>query len=427
MTAHGNAAGGSRRLTELPNGVRVISDAMESVESVSLGAWFSVGTRNEEAHVNGVAHFLEHMAFKGTKRRGATEIAEAIEAVGGHLNAYTSREQTAYYAKVLKEDTGLVVEILADILQNSTFDDVELARERAVILQEIGQASDTPDDAVFDRFQEAAYPDQALGWPVLGRADVVTEMPRSAIVDFIAQHYGARQLVFSAAGKVDHDKLVADVEAGFGNLAPRPDAPVAAARYTGGESRVERDLEQAHLVLGFPGVNFHDPDFYAQQVYSTILGGGMSSRLFQEVRERRGLAYSIYSFTAAYHDAGLIGIYAGTGEQNVPELVPVVCAALSGFADSDLDAEVRKARTQLKSGLLMSREGTSNRCEQMAQHLLVFGHVVEVAEMVDRIDSIDVEAVRRIARRTVGSPPTIAAIGPLSRLEPYDTLLRRLS
>ena len=419
-------AGTGLVFTELANGIRIVSDPMSTVESVSLGAWFGVGARNEAPQVNGVAHFLEHMAFKGTKRRGPRDIAEEIEAVGGHLNAYTSREQTAYYAKVLKNDVGLAVDILGDILQNSTFEEAELARERTVILQEIGQAADTPDDIIFDLFQEVAYPNQALGRPVLGRAEVVGEMSRDAIVDFIGSNYGGDRMIFAAAGNVDHDTLVASVEAGFGGLPKRQLAAVEPARYAGGELREERDLEQVHLILGFPGVNFHDPDFHAQQVFSVLLGGGMSSRLFQEIREKRGLVYSIYSFTSAYHDDGLLGIYAGTGEDQVAELVPVVCEELAKLTDADLEAEVIRSRTQMKSGLLMSRETTSNRCEQIAQHMLVYGRVMPVDEIVAKVDAVDADAVRRVARRLLEGKPTLTAIGPLSKLESYDTICGRL-
>lgn len=420
-------AGTGLARTRLDNGIQIISDPMSTVESVSLGAWFGVGARNEAPEVNGVAHFLEHMAFKGTERRGPSDIAEEIEAVGGHLNAYTSREQTAYYAKVLKQDVGLAVDILGDILQNSTFQEEEISRERTVILQEIGQAADTPDDIIFDLFQETAYPDQALGRPVLGRAEVVKEMPRDAIVDFVGANYGGGQMIFSAAGNVDHDALVESVEAGFGGLPIRIPNAVHPARYAGGECREERDLEQVHLVLGFPGVNFHDPDFHAQQVFSMLLGGGMSSRLFQEIREKRGLVYSIYSFTSAYQDTGLLGVYAGTGEDQVAELVPVVCDELTKITDADLEAEVIRSRTQLKSGLLMSRETTSSRCEQVAQHMLVYGRVMPVDEIVANVDAVDADAVRRVARRLLETKPTLTAVGPLSRLESYDSIRGRLN
>ena len=313
------------RITTLDSGLRVATETMASVQTASVGVWIDVGARYETPEVNGVAHMLEHMAFKGTERRSARAIAEAIENVGGHLNAYTSREHTAYYARVMADDLPLAAELLADILQHSIFDESELARERTVILQEIGQVQDTPDDLVFDLFQETAYPGQSLGRSILGPAEIVAALPRTALIDYMAHHYGPEHLVLAAAGKVEHERLVELAERLFRDLpAPAPHRPDD-ARYEGGERREERELEQAHLLLGLPAFSYMDDDFYALQVLSTMLGGGMSSRLFQEVRENRGLAYSVFSFASCYDDTGVLGIYAGTGEKETAELVPVVC------------------------------------------------------------------------------------------------------
>ena len=421
MTKHPSTV----RETQLDNGVRVVTDTMETVESVSLGAWFGVGTRHERPEINGVAHLLEHMAFKGTQRRTSVDIAEEIEAVGGHLNAYTSREVTAYFAKVLKEDAGLAIDILSDILINSTFEEEELTRERSVVLQEIGQAADTPDDIVFDLFQETAFPDQPVGRPVLGTAEIVTGMPRQSIVDFVSENYAGDGMVFSAAGNIEHEALVSAVEAGFLPLRADGMATSEPAAYVGGEHREERELEQVHLLLGLPGAGFHDEGFYAQQIFSTLFGGGMSSRLFQEVREKRGLAYSIYSFNASYRDGGLFGVYAGTGEQDLTELVPVVCGELTKVAGDITDQEIDRARAQLKSGLLMSREATSARCEQAAQQTLVYGRRIPVPELVERIEAVDRDAIRSVVEGLCSARPTVTAIGPLSQLEPYDTLAAR--
>jgi predicted Zn-dependent peptidase len=316
----------SVRVTALDNGMRVLTDRMDSVETVSIGVWVDVGTRHEPSQINGVAHLLEHMAFKGTEHRSALDIAAEIEAVGGHLNAYTSREHTAYYAKVLRENLALAVDILADILQRSVFDPKELERERAVILQEIGQANDTPDDIIFDLFQERAFPDQAMGRPVLGRADIIRRIDRDTVAGYMRRHYAAPGMLLAAAGNVDHDTLVALASKAFAGLPADRAARSEPARYVGGELREERDLEQVHVVLGFPGFPFGDADYYAASVVSSALGGGMSSRLFQEIREKRGLVYAIYSFTHAYSDGGLFGVYAGTGEEEVEELMPVLCA-----------------------------------------------------------------------------------------------------
>ncbi|WP_119462128.1 M16 family metallopeptidase [Rhodospirillaceae bacterium SYSU D60014] len=414
------------RVTTLDNGLRVATDAMPAVDTVSLGIWAGVGTRNEPAAVNGVAHLLEHMAFKGTDRRSARDIAVEIEAVGGHLNAYTSREQTAYYAKVLVEDLPLAVDIIADILQHSTFDEGELARERAVVLQEIGQAEDTPDDIIFDHFQETAYPGQALGRPVLGLAEIVGSLPREAIRGYLHRHYRADRLVLAAAGRIEHDRLVELAAAAFRNLPTGEPESIEPARYQGGDFRQPRDLEQVHLVLGFDGVGYRDPDHYAASVLSTLLGGGMSSRLFQEIREKRGLVYSIYSFASAYTDGGLFGIYAGTGETEAADLVPLICDELVRLPETLDDEEIRRARAQLKAGILMARESTGARCEQLAQHLLVFDRPLSTAEVVAKIDAVDGPQLSRVARRLAASRPTVAALGPIDRVEAFDAIAARL-
>jgi len=415
------------RVTTLANGLRVVTESMERVETVSLGVWVGVGTRDEAPEVNGVAHFLEHMAFKGTERRHARDIAEEIEAVGGHLNAYTSRETTAYFAKVLKEDVGLAIDIIADILQHSTFDEDELSREREVVLQEIGQANDTPDDIIFDHFQATAFPEQPLGRPVLGSAEIVRSLTRPALVDYVEGKYGAPRMVFSAAGRLDHGRVVDMVEAAFDSLPTPAGADKDPASYRGGDHRESRDLEQVHLVLGFPGVAYYDDDYYAFGVYSTLLGGGMSSRLFQEVREKRGLVYSIYSFGSSYTDGGLFGIYAGTGENQVAELVPVVFGQMEEIALKLEEDEVQRARNQMKAGLLMSLESTSARSEQLAQQLLVFGRPIPSDEITARIEAVDAATVRRVAGRVAAGTPTCAAIGPIGQLEPYQRLVRRLA
>lgn len=416
----------SIRVTTLPNGLRVATDSMPDVQSVSLGCWVGVGTRNERAEVNGVAHLVEHMLFKGTERRSAFRISEEIENVGGQLNAYTTREQTAYYAKVLHEDTPLALDLIADMLQHSTLDEEELGRERTVVLQEIGQAADTPDDIIFDHFQATAYPGQALGRPVLGSSDIVGALPRSALVDYIGGHYSAPGIVLAAAGRLDHDRLVDMALQSFGRLPSGPVPETEDSHYVGGDYREARDLEQMHLVLGFEGVGVHDPDYYAHSVFSTLLGGGMSSRLFQEVREKRGLVYSIYTFAGAYRDGGLFGVYAGTGEDEVTDLIPVVCDELMKVAEDVTEEEVARAAAQLRAGTLMALESTMSRCEQLGQQLLAYGRPVPVEEIVQKIGEVDRDAVVRVARRLRASRPTVAALGPISRLEEYDRIAARL-
>ncbi|MBT7941881.1 MAG: insulinase family protein, partial [Alphaproteobacteria bacterium] len=314
----------SVRVSELDSGLRVVSDSMDRVETVSLGAWVGVGTRDEDASINGISHLLEHMAFKGTQRRDAKQIAEEIENVGGHLNAYTAREQTAYYAKVLKDDAPLAVDLVADILQHSVMDGDELAREQDVIVQEINQSYDTPDDVVFDYFQETAFPDQALGRPVLGTTELVQSMTSDTLLGYMADHYSGPNIVFAAAGNIDHDRLVGLVEDAFTALPAKTNGAREAARYVGGDYQQTRDLEQAHVLIGMEGIAFTDDDFHATSVFATLLGGGMSSRLFQEVREKRGMAYAIYSYLQCYSDGGLFGVYAGTSKDEASAMAPLV-------------------------------------------------------------------------------------------------------
>jgi len=417
----------SVQLTRLDNGLRVVSHTMDAVETVSVGVFVDAGTRNEPAEINGVAHLLEHMAFKGTERRSALDIAAEIEAVGGHMNAYTTREHTAYYAKVLKEDTALAVDILADILQHSTFDAEELARERSVVLQEIGQAHDTPDDIVFDVLQSTAYPEQPLGRPVLGDAERVRKMPREAIVGYMGEAYGSGGMVLSAAGMIEHEHLVALAESLFRELPGHGPPHNDSATYRGGVHIEDKPLEQVHLTLAFPGVGLHDADLYAGSVFSVLFGGGMSSRLFQEIRERRGLVYSIHSYGSHYSDCGLFGIYAGTGEREVAELMPVLCEEIRRLADSLEESEIRRARNQLKAATLMSLESTGSRAEQIGEQVLIYGRPIPVAEIVQRIDAVDIAAVAGVARRIFSGRPSLAAIGPLRRMMAYDEFAARLS
>ena len=417
----------SANVTRLDNGLTVASDRMSEVASVSLGVYVDVGTRHETREANGVAHLLEHMAFKGTRRRSARAIAEEIESVGGHLNAYTGREGTAYYAKLLADDAGLALDILADILQHSVYDPEELARERQVVLQEIGLAEDTPDDIVFDLYQETAFPDQPLGRPVLGRAEIVSRLGRDALIAYQAENYGADRMVLAAAGRIEHDWLVAQAERLFADLPSRGETLPQPARYAGGELIEGRQLEQAHLVLGFPGVAARDPRIYTAAVLSTLLGGGMSSRLFQEVREKRGLVYSIYTFVSHFKDGGLFSIYAGTGESEAAELMPVVAAELAKVSRAVEPGEVERAAAQVRATLLMARESTGARAEALAGQLATFGRPLSTEEILSEVAAVDAESVRALAQECFAGPPTLVAIGPIAEVEPLERFARRLA
>jgi predicted Zn-dependent peptidase len=415
------------RVTTLPSGLKIVTETMDRVETISFGAYVASGTRNEEASHNGVSHFLEHMAFKGTERRTAAEIAEAVENVGGHINAYTAREQTAYYVKMLKEDLALGADIIGDILTHSVFAPDEIERERGVILQEIGQANDTPDDIIFDHFQEAAYPEQPMGRPVLGTEAIVSGMSRDDIAGYMHRNYAAGNIVVAAAGALEHDQVVDLVQKHFADLPSDMPKPVAPGVYGGGEFREERDLDQVHIVLGFPAVSYADPDYYPAMLLSTLLGGGMSSRLFQEIREKRGLVYSIYSFAAPYLDGGLFGIYAGTGEKEAAELVPVTLEELHRVQRDVAEVEVRRARAQVKASVLMSLESTGSRCEQISRQLQIFGRVITTAETVAKLEAVTVEDVRRAAARIFKGTPTLAAMGPARRVPNLSAISHRLA
>ncbi|WP_341704660.1 pitrilysin family protein [Ferrovibrio sp.] len=414
------------RISTLPNGLRVVSETMPQVKTVSVGIWVGAGARDEVPENNGVAHMLEHMAFKGTERRSALAIAEEIEAVGGHLNAFTSREQTAYYARVMGEDCALALDILADILQHSVFDPAELEREREVIIQEIGQAEDTPDDIIFDHLQEIAFPGQSLGRPILGSVERVSSMGRQDLQGFMGHFYHAPTMVLVAAGAVDHDRLVAEAGRLFAGLAQSPRPSQLSAAYAGGDHRAERDLEQAHVAIALPGVAYDDPDYYAMHVYATVLGGGMSSRLFQEIREKRGLAYSVYAFPSSYRDSGMLTLYAGTGGEKLGELMPVLADELGKLTGEVGAEELRRARAQLKVGLVSSLESSGARIEQIGRQMLLFGRPLEIDEVLAAVERVDAAAVRRVAERVMRkAPPALAALGPIGQLEPYSRFAAR--
>ena len=413
-------------ITKLANGLTVVTDPMPGLESAFAGVWVNTGGRNETRPVMGVSHMLEHMAFKGTERRSARAIAEEIEAVGGYLNAYTSREQTAFHARTLKADVPLGIDVLADILTKPTFEQGELERERQVVLQELGQSRDTPDDIIFDHLQAAVYPDQPMGWPILGEENTVSHFTREQLRDYMDTHYRADSMLLIASGAVNHAELVAMAQEKFASL-PQGETPKPhAAVYGGGDVRVNEDLEQAHLTYAFPGVSSSDPDFYVAQAYVMALGGGMSSRLFQEVREKRGLCYSVYAFSQSAADSGMIGIYAGTGEKEAEEISAVIAGEMAALAANATDAEVSRAKAQMKSSLLMGLEKPSTRAEQIASHMFTFGRVLSVAELTAKLDEIDAAAVRRFGERVMTTAkPSTAGIGPIAKFESHDRFAGR--
>ena len=410
----------------LPNGFRIVTEHMPGLESAAIGIWVTAGGRHERPEQNGIAHFLEHMAFKGTETRSALQIAEAIEDVGGYINAYTSREVTAYYARVLRNDVGLALDVVADILRNPVFDPKEIEVERHVILQEIGQAADTPDDIIFDWLQEKAYPDQPIGRTILGETSRVSGFTKDDLATFVSEHYGPDQMILAAAGAVDHDAIVAQAEALFGDMPARPALIADAATFRGGESRKVKNLEQAHLALAFDSPGYRDPNFYAAQVYSVALGGGMSSRLFQEIREKRGLCYTIFAQTGAYSDTGMTTIYAGTSGEEIKDLTNLTIDEMKRAAEDMSPAEVARARAQMKAGLLMGLESPSSRTERLARMIQIWGEVPSLEDTVSRIDSVTTGDVRAFGEQLVRDARVAMALyGPVATAPDLDALLQR--
>ena len=411
----------------LKNGFRIVTENMPGLKSASVGIWVNAGGRHERIEQNGIAHFLEHMAFKGTSRRNSVQIAEAIEDVGGYINAYTSREMTAYYARVLAGDVALALDVVSDIVLNPIFDPAEIEVERGVILSEIGQALDTPDDIIFDWLQEVSYPDQPLGRSILGPEERVANFKKWDLSTFVSENYGANQMILAAAGAVDHDKIVLQCEEIFGDLVARKQSPVLPGYFQGGEIRQVKDLEQAHFALAFESPNYKNPDIYTAQVFATAFGGGMSSRLFQEIREKRGLCYSIFASVGAYCDTGTLTMYAGTSGDKVSELANITMDELKRAADDMGEAEVARARAQMKAGLLMGLESPSSRAERLARMVAIWDRIPSLDEIVAQIDGVTTETVRNFAGSlSSGAPAAMALYGPVADAPAVEKLQARL-
>ena len=417
----------SVEVTCLPSGLVVITDAMPHLQTASLGCWVACGSRNEQPDEHGISHFLEHMAFKGTARRTARQIAEEIEAVGGDLNAGTGVEVTAYYARVLKADVPLALDVLSDILTDPAFDPEELVREQNVIVQEIGAAEDTPDDIVFDHLQSTAFPDQAVGRSILGTPATVRSLTGRKLRSYLARTYRAPDMVIAAAGAIDHASVLAEAERRFAKFNGASAPPPTPARFRGG-SRIEaRDLEQVHVAMALEGVPQRNPDLYSLHVFTNIVGGGMSSRLFQEVREVRGLCYAIYAFHSPYADTGMFGLYAGTDQVDAPELMRVVIDQIQSAAETLTEAEVARAKAQMKAGILIALESSSARAEQLARQLITHGRPIPVEEVVAKVDAVTVESARAAGRALIArSRPALAVLGRGRGLESVATIAESL-
>jgi predicted Zn-dependent peptidase len=413
------AASATVRRSVLPGGLRVVSEQVPGVRSVAFGIWVAVGSRDERASLHGASHFLEHLLFKGTRRRDALEISSVMDAVGGEMNAFTAKEYTCYYARVLDEDLALAVDVVSDLVLSSvvTSEDVEI--ERGVILEEIAMHDDDPGDVVHDAFAAALWGDSPLGRPVIGTVESIESLTRPAIAGFYRRRYGLPHMVVSASGALDHDVLVSLVEQAFGERLGGDGAPAPlrrADRAPAAASRVavhERVSEQANLVLGTSGLRRDDPRRFALSVLSGALGGGMSSRLFQTVREERGLAYSVYSYTDSYADAGLFGVYAGCAPSKVGEVLDLVRAGLAEVAEHGVtDDEVRRSSGGLRGAMVLGLEDTGSRMSRLGKSELVHGEVLTPDEVLERLRAVTPDDVREVAREVLTRPLSLAVLGP---------------
>jgi len=418
----------SVEVTRLSSGLSVLTDRMPHLESASLGVWIGSGSRDEKPDEHGISHLLEHMAFKGTRRRTAKEIVETIEAVGGDLNAATSVESTAYFCRVLKADVPLALDVLSDILSEPAFDPAELQREQNVIVQEIGATEDAPDDLVFDRLQSIAFPGQPVGRSILGTPDTVRSFTPARLRAYLSRNYRGPDMLVAAAGAVEHKQIVVEAEKRFasfnGPAAPQPQP----ARFGGGTKVETRDLEQVHIAVALEGLPVKDDTLYSLQVFTNVLGGGMSSRLFQEVREKRGLCYSIHAFHMPYSDTGLFGLYAGTDEADAPELMRVVVDEIAAATEQIDQAEINRSKAQMKAGLLMALESSEARVGQLARQMLAYGRPIPLAEIVAMVDAVTVESARAAGRALIGrGKPAVAALGPGDTLESTAAIAESLA
>ena len=398
-------------LTRLSNGLTVAIDPMPGSQSAAIGLHAFVGSRSEAAGKGGLAHLVEHMVFKGARGRDARGIAEAIEDVGGSLNAWTSRDQTMFHARTLAADVGLALELIADLVRAPKLDEAELEREKLVILSELGECLDAPDDLIHDRLFEAAFGDQALARPVLGTESSIRSLTRSDCVDWLAQQYQPGRLVISAAGNVDPDHVLMLSEAYFGDLVAAPAPAIAVAEFLGGSRSDGRPAEQTQLALAYPGLAVASPAAPALTLFAQAVGGGMSSRLFQEIREERGLAYSIYSWTQGYADTGIFAVNLAADKARATEALTLARDIVERAAEDMTEAEINRARAQIEAGMLMALETPQGRADAMARSIEIFGRIMTPEEMVAEVRAVDAAAARTAAQNMLNGPRAIASIG----------------
>lgn len=399
-------------LHTLANGLRVHVDPMPSLESVALGVWARAGSVDERDNEHGIAHLLEHMAFKGTTTRSAREIAEEIESVGGYMNAATSSQRTGYYVRLLKDDIATGLDILSDILLRPKFDEGELAREKEVVIQEIGEAADTPDDVVFENLQAIAWRGHPLARPILGTPESVRAHSILALREFMTRGYHPEKMVVAVAGRVDVDDFLKRVEGAFEGLVSKGEGNArTTSSFKGGVMQDDRAIEQTHIAVAFPGVSSREDDFFAGRIFADVLGGGMSSRLFQKVREEMGLAYSVYAFSDSYDDCGLFGCYAGADAEDIPEIAGVFRSEIEALANAISDDEIDRVRAMLRASMLMSLESPAARIENAAGQLFRDGQIMTPEEITIRLDAVTSDDVKRCARRALAGPAALSIVG----------------
>jgi predicted Zn-dependent peptidase len=403
--------------TALENGIQVITEEIPSVHSISVGIWIPAGSRDENWEENGISHFIEHMLFKGTKRRSARQIAKEIDSVGGVLNAFTSKEYSSFYAKVLAEHFPIALDLLFDLYLNSTFSSEEMEKERQVIVQEISMVEDTPDEYIHDLFNESFWPHHPLGFPILGRLETIEDLKRARLKDFFTENYLRVEPIFVAAGRLKHEDLLKPVREALGRIRPRPKQTQRRPPKAHPQILVKnKSLEQVHLVLGAKGFSATHPRRYAFSVLNTIFGGGMSSRLFQEIRENRGLAYSVYSFLSSFIDSGMIGVYVGTGENTLTSVLKIIRREMKKLAENSLKSgELRSAKEQLKGNLLLSLESTDSRMGRLAKSEIYFHRFVSPEEIIEGIERVSVEEVADLARQLFQTTSlSLTVLGPVT-------------
>ncbi|WHA05536.1 insulinase family protein [Candidatus Bandiella numerosa] len=409
------------------NGLTVATDTASDFESITVSVLVKNGSRNENQQNNGISHFLEHMAFKGTSTRTARDIAEEFDMIGGYFNAYTSRTSTVYYAKVLKDDLEKATDILTDIILNSTFAKEELEKEREVILQELCMTRDTPDDIVFDYFQETAFKDQPLGRSILGTEEFIKKLSREELCDYFKNQYSTKNTIISAAGNFDADKFNDMVDDRFKNFQTKSVSKYEKANYSGGELRVSKDLEQNQFLMGFEGLSYLDENFYDLQILAIILGGGMSSRLFQEIREKRGLVYNISAFSSSYSDCGIFGIHSALDSKNINLLIDLIIQELLSVTEKIDDMEIERAKAQVRSNLLMSMESTTSRAKKLCNNFAMFGRYISNDEILKKVNDVSVGSLKKIARQILSNNNiTITTLGNVANICSYNKIIDKL-